>query len=57
MTLNEAEDIARQCLTEARRAGPSSPAELLALASEAIEYLLKELDEAERSDWSWGDGD
>ena len=53
MTINEAEDIARSCAADAK-INPNGP--LLAKAAEAIEWLLNELEEAERyaGDFEWG---
>lgn len=46
MTLNETEDIATRCRREAQRGWPDK-ADLLWKAAEAIEWLNKELAEAE----------
>lgn len=56
MTINEAEDIGRELKTRATWRPPAVTAELLEKAAEAIEWLLTELEEAERyaGDFEWG---
>lgn len=53
MTINEAEEIARMCASDAK-INPNG--QLLAKAAEAIQWLLTELEEAERysGDFEWG---
>lgn len=53
MTLNETEEIGREC-EKAARFGGREAADLLAKAAEAIEWLREQLEDAER--WS-GFGD
>jgi hypothetical protein len=57
MTINEAEDIAKECAKAARLTAPGPyTAKVLTDAAEAIDWLLTELEEAERysGDFEWG---
>lgn len=57
MTVNEAQDIARECIKAAKYYTVNAEATAaLNRAAEAIEYLLEQLEDAERyaGDFEWG---